>query len=87
LAAEIEIHPLPFSFTGDAAAYYVGKKFGSKKVTMVSPSKSWEGVYAEIGFSFFAGLAFKFLETQPWVRNARLIASIMLHDHNTNTLS
>jgi CDP-diglyceride synthetase len=54
------------SWFGDAAAYYVGKKFGSKKVTMVSPSKSWEGVYAEIGFSFFAGLAFKFLETQPW---------------------
>jgi len=40
------------SWTGDAGAYYVGRKFGRHKMApRVSPNKSWEGAAASVAVS------------------------------------
>lgn len=48
-------------FTGDTTAYFIGKRFGTKKLApRISPGKTVEGAWAYIGGSavagFFAGL-------------------------------
>lgn len=58
------------SWIGDAAAYYVGSKFGRHKVSEVSPNKSWEGIFAEIFFALSLTNMFASLEQSgvvPWI--------------------
>jgi phosphatidate cytidylyltransferase len=47
------------SWTGDAGAYYVGRRFGRHKMaTRVSPNKSWEGAAASVVFSILLAGAY-----------------------------
>jgi len=51
------------SWIGDGAAYYVGSRFGRRKVMPnVSPKKSWEGVVAEIVFAVLLCLLIKWCQ-------------------------
>uniref|UniRef100_A0A6B2LG46 Phosphatidate cytidylyltransferase n=1 Tax=Arcella intermedia TaxID=1963864 RepID=A0A6B2LG46_9EUKA len=59
------------SWIGDASAYYIGSRFGSHKVTQISPNKSWEGVIAEIVFAILLSSIFKYFEVLgifPWMQ-------------------
>lgn len=52
------------SWIGDAAAYYVGSKFGAHKAfPHVSPKKSFEGIAATLLFSVLLGLFAKYLQS------------------------
>ncbi|MCH8079182.1 MAG: phosphatidate cytidylyltransferase [Proteobacteria bacterium] len=43
----------------DSAAYFSGRKFGSKKLASnVSPGKSWEGVYGALSISLLVGVSY-----------------------------
>jgi phosphatidate cytidylyltransferase len=45
----------------DSAAYFSGRKFGSKKLASnVSPGKSWEGVYGALAMSLLFGASYAF---------------------------
>jgi phosphatidate cytidylyltransferase len=45
----------------DSAAYFSGRKFGSKKLASnVSPGKSWEGVYGALTMSLLFGAGYAF---------------------------
>jgi phosphatidate cytidylyltransferase len=44
-------------WAGDTAAYYVGRNFGKRKLTHLSPNKTWEGAIASVAGSVVAGLA------------------------------
>lgn len=44
------------NWAGDTAAFYVGRRFGKRKLMMrVSPGKSWEGAYASLAASAVYG--------------------------------
>ena len=44
-------------FGGDVAAYFVGRKFGKKKIIpAISPNKSWAGAYGGLAASILVGL-------------------------------
>jgi phosphatidate cytidylyltransferase len=43
-------------WAGDTAAYYVGRQFGRRKLSHLSPNKTWEGSIASVAASVFAGL-------------------------------
>jgi len=46
---------LAIVWAGDSAAYYVGRRWGTRKLApVVSPKKTWEGLWGQLG----AGLAF-----------------------------
>eukprot|EP01127_Copromyxa_protea_P012348 TRINITY_DN3206_c0_g1_i1.p1 TRINITY_DN3206_c0_g1~~TRINITY_DN3206_c0_g1_i1.p1 ORF type:complete len:370 (-),score=53.49 TRINITY_DN3206_c0_g1_i1:86-1120(-) len=58
------------SWVGDAAAYYVGSKFGRSKVSEISPNKSWEGIFAEIFFALLLTNMFSSIQESgvaPWM--------------------
>ena len=38
----------------DIAGYYIGKKFGKKKLKVISPNKTFEGFFGSLFFSQFA---------------------------------
>ncbi|MAJ56968.1 MAG: phosphatidate cytidylyltransferase [Candidatus Pelagibacter sp.] len=38
----------------DTAGYYIGKKFGKKKLKVISPNKTFEGFFGSLFFSQFA---------------------------------
>jgi len=44
-------------WAGDTAAYYAGRRFGRRKLSHLSPNKTWEGSIASVAASVFAGLA------------------------------
>jgi phosphatidate cytidylyltransferase len=43
-------------WAGDMAAYYVGRSFGRRKLSHLSPNKTWEGSIASVAGSVAAGL-------------------------------
>jgi len=43
-------------WAGDTAAYYVGRNFGRRKLSELSPNKTWEGFLASVAGSVLAGL-------------------------------
>jgi phosphatidate cytidylyltransferase len=46
---------------GDIAALYIGKNFGKRKLSKLSPNKTWEGSAASIAGSVIAGMGVYFL--------------------------
>ncbi|HWB33230.1 MAG TPA: phosphatidate cytidylyltransferase [Acidobacteriaceae bacterium] len=48
-------------WAGDIAALYVGRSFGRRKLTRLSPNKTWEGSIASVLGSLVAGLAVVYL--------------------------
>ena len=62
--------PFFIAFAGDSLAMYCGKWFGKKKMTPVSPKKTWAGFYGNIlgsvlGMVIFALLGNRWLGYQP----------------------
>ncbi len=47
----------------DTAGYFVGKKFGKKKLKIISPNKTFEGFFGSLIFSQFAFLFFIYNDT------------------------
>lgn len=43
-------------WAGDIAALYIGRRFGRRKLTSLSPNKTWEGSFASVAGSIVAGL-------------------------------
>ena len=43
-------------WAGDIAALYIGKRWGRRKLTKLSPNKTWEGTLASVAGSVLAGL-------------------------------
>jgi phosphatidate cytidylyltransferase len=48
-------------WAGDTAAYYAGRHFGRRKLSHLSPNKTWEGTFASVAGSVFAGLGVVYL--------------------------
>jgi len=46
---------------GDIAALYIGRNFGRRKLTKLSPNKTWEGSLASIAGSLLCGMAIYYL--------------------------
>ena len=44
-------------WSGDIAALYIGKRWGRRKLSKLSPNKTWEGTLASVAGSVVAGLA------------------------------
>jgi phosphatidate cytidylyltransferase len=44
-------------WSGDIAALYIGRNFGRRKLSSLSPNKTWEGSAASVAGSVLAGLA------------------------------
>lgn len=62
--------PFFIAFAGDSLAMYCGKWFGKKKMTPVSPKKTWAGFYGNVlgsvlGMVIFALLGNRWLGYQP----------------------
>ncbi|MES1258940.1 MAG: phosphatidate cytidylyltransferase, partial [Acidobacteriota bacterium] len=50
---------LVVNWMGDTGAYYVGRKFGRRKLApFVSPGKTWEGAVASVGAAVLFGLIY-----------------------------
>jgi phosphatidate cytidylyltransferase len=64
----------------DMGAYFIGKRFGRHKITpRLSPSKSWEGYLAGIGFGIFIGIVLSLLlNATGWFTGLSLVYSILL---------
>ena len=44
-------------WAGDSAAYYVGRRFGKRKLApVVSPKKTWEGLWGQLGAGLVVGV-------------------------------
>jgi phosphatidate cytidylyltransferase len=48
-------------WAGDTAAYYAGRRFGRRKLSHLSPNKTWEGSFASVAGSVLAGLGVVYL--------------------------
>ena len=48
-------------WSGDTAALYIGKAFGRRKLSRLSPNKTWEGAIASVAAAVLCGLALFFL--------------------------
>ncbi len=60
---------LALNWIGDSAAYYVGRRFGKRKLApTVSPKKTWEGAVASVAASAIFGILYlrKFMPLVPW---------------------
>ena len=53
-------------WAGDSAAYYVGRRWGKRKLApVVSPKKTWEGFWGQMAGGTAAGAAAAALSTEP----------------------
>jgi phosphatidate cytidylyltransferase len=48
-------------WTGDIAALYIGRNFGRRKLTSLSPNKTWEGTIASIAAAILCGMGVYYL--------------------------
>jgi phosphatidate cytidylyltransferase len=70
--------PFVIAFVGDSLAMYFGKWFGKKKLTPVSPNKTWAGFYGSIlgsvlGLAVFGVVGSRWLGYEPnWLNLALL---------------
>jgi phosphatidate cytidylyltransferase len=55
---------LAVNWIGDASAYYIGRRFGKRKLApAISPNKSWEGAWAAVAAAMIFGAIY--LEATP----------------------
>lgn len=68
---------LAIVWAGDSAAYYVGRRWGKRQLApLVSPKKTWEGLWGQLGAGLvFGGLAAAVLE-RFFLRTADTIATV-----------
>ena len=48
-------------WTGDTAALYIGKNFGRRKLSTLSPNKTWEGAIASVAAAILCGMGVYYL--------------------------
>lgn len=73
--------PFFIAFAGDSLAMYFGKWFGKKKLTPVSPKKTWAGFYGNIlgsvlGMALFGFIGAKWLGYAPNWANMALVGVV-----------
>lgn len=73
--------PFFIAFAGDSLAMYFGKWFGKKKLTPVSPKKTWAGFYGNIlgsvlGMALFGFIGAKWLGYAPNWANLALVGVV-----------
>ncbi len=60
-------------WAGDSAAYYSGRRWGEKKLApVISPKKTWVGLYGQMAIGTLAGVAFAALSSGSPVAGAGL---------------
>ena len=65
---------LAIVWAGDSAAYYVGRRWGRRKLApIVSPKKTWEGLWGQLGGGLVFGAAAAFLLFRPASGAARTL--------------
>ncbi|MCH8846501.1 MAG: phosphatidate cytidylyltransferase [Proteobacteria bacterium] len=63
----------------DSAAYFSGKKFGSKRLASnVSPGKSWEGVFGALSMSFLVGVSYVFYSEMQFTYAILFLVLVLL---------
>lgn len=63
----------------DSAAYFSGRKFGSKKLANnVSPGKSWEGVYGALSMSLIFGASYAIYADMQFIAAVYFILLVLL---------
>jgi phosphatidate cytidylyltransferase len=75
---------LAIVWTGDSAAYYVGRKWGKRKLApVVSPKKTWEGLFGQLAAGFvFGGLGvtvlYRFFRPEAGLTTAAVASGAIL---------
>ncbi len=66
-------------WVADVAAYFGGRRFGRRKLApVISPGKSWEGVWSGVlGVLLLAVLWVQFVDVQPWVDGPSLYGRLV----------
>ena len=62
----------------DTGGYIVGKFFGGKKISRISPNKTYAGMYGSFIFSIFPILIFHFFESNILILSIKLIILSLL---------
>ncbi len=65
-------------FFSDTGGYFVGKFFGGKKISKISPNKTYAGMYGSFIFSIFPILIFNFFESNILTLSIKLIILSLL---------
>ncbi|HEU4451847.1 MAG TPA: phosphatidate cytidylyltransferase [Longimicrobium sp.] len=63
--ASLALFPLALAWTGDTAAYAAGRTFGRRRLTRVSPAKTWEGAAAGLVATTAAGWVYATVVLPP----------------------
>ena len=65
-------------FFSDTGGYFVGKLFGEKKISKISPKKTYAGLYGSFIFSIFPILIVHFFESNILILSTKLVILSLL---------
>ena len=65
-------------FFSDTGGYFVGKFFGGKKISKISPKKTYAGIYGSFIFSIFPILIVHFFESNILILSTKLVILSLL---------
>ena len=65
-------------FFSDTGGYFIGKFFGGKKISKISPKKTYAGIYGSFIFSIFPILIVHFFESNILILSAKSIILSLL---------
>lgn len=65
-------------FFSDTGGYFIGKFFGGKKISKISPKKTYAGIYGSFIFSIFPILIVHFFESNILILSTKLVILSLL---------